>query len=317
MNRIEVQFNIDEWFSDHRIHRFAHSAMATIFEILIGGQEYNYAAQAAQAAFKELDLLQQELSRYIENSDISRINQLKKKQSTIIGPDALACLQACQKIFDDTAGAFDISAGPLIKLWKEKENMDEADFDLRIKDESLKMGLEKLEMDPHLHRVTLLTDNVDLDLGGFGKGYALDKMAGILADWSIDVALLHGGRSTALAMEGPKGREGWPLSITDPQDTGHFLDKRWLRHRALSGSGLQKGAHIIDPSTGYPVQNRLAAWAECPSAALSDALSTAFMIMERPAIEHYLASHRDVFGLIIFIKNHIQEREIKRWEAII
>jgi thiamine biosynthesis lipoprotein len=315
MNAIEVQFNVDDWFADHHIHRFTHPAMATIFEIFIGDQEHTYSAQAAQAAFNELDLLEQELSRFIENSDIFRINQLKKNQSTIVGPDTFACLQACQVIFDETGGAFDISAGPLIKLWKEKERIDEEISNAHIKDELDRMGSEKLEMDPAAHRITLLADHVELDLGGYGKGYALDRMAEILQDWDIGTALLHGGRSTVLALESPENQDGWPLSISDPLDPQTLLETRLLRQNALSGSGIQKGSHIINPYTGYPVKDRLAAWAGSRSAALSDALSTAFMIMEITAIRDYLSLHNDCSGLIISKGKEGVEREIYRWDG--
>jgi len=315
MNANEVQFNVRDWFADNHIHRFAHPAMATIFEIFIGGQEHTYSAQAAQAAFNELDLLEQELSRFIENSDIHRINQLKKNQSTIVGPDTFACLQACQVIFDETGGAFDISAGPLIKIWKERDNINGEIFSVRIEEEMERMGSEKLELDPSAHRITLLADYIELDLGGFGKGYALDKMAEILKEWDIDVALLHSGRSTVLAMESPVRHDGWPLSISDPLDPQILIEKRLLRHTALSGSGIKKGTHIINPYTGYPVEDRLAAWAGAENAALSDALSTAFMIMEMTAIRDYISSHGGSSGMIISTGKKEEKREICRWSG--
>jgi len=313
MENIEVQFNLETWFNKNRIYRFAHGAMATIFEIFIAGQEHNYAAQAAQAAFNQLDLLEQELSRYIENSDIFRINQLKKMQSTIIGPDTFACLRACQDIYDQTNGAFDISAGPLIRLWKEKGDSDPAEFNSRVESETKKMGLEKLDLDEQHHSVSLLVDKIELDLGGFGKGYALDKMAEILEEWSIHSVLLHGGRSTVLALDSPPGQSGWPLSISDPEEPDNLLEKRFLRHSALSGSGLQKGSHIINPFTGYPVKEKLAAWAGAGSAALSDALSTAFMIMDLNEIEHLITTGKDISGLVICQGEEKSERKIFRW----
>ena len=95
----DIQLSGDDWLKAHNIHRFSHAAMATTFEIFIANGDKNYAAQAAQAAFARLDGLEEELSRFIDNSDISRINHLNKDQSIIIGPDAFDCLDACLKLY--------------------------------------------------------------------------------------------------------------------------------------------------------------------------------------------------------------------------
>jgi thiamine biosynthesis lipoprotein len=139
-------------------------------------------------------------------------------------------------------------------------------------------------------------------------------MAGILREWSIESALLHGGRSSVLALEAPSGQKGWPLSTSDPENPDRILDKHFLRFRALSGSGLKKGSHIVNPYTGYPVMERLAAWAGSENAALSDALSTAFMIMEISEIKHYISNHCTVSGLIITGGKNNDERKIIRWD---
>ncbi|MFQ5628234.1 MAG: FAD:protein FMN transferase, partial [bacterium] len=90
-------------------HHFSHHAMATVFEIYIAAEDAKYAGQAALAAFNELDLLEQELSRFIESSDISRINSLLPGQSTRVGPNAFECLQICQELYTKTGGGFDIT----------------------------------------------------------------------------------------------------------------------------------------------------------------------------------------------------------------
>ncbi|MGC9330187.1 MAG: FAD:protein FMN transferase, partial [Candidatus Hinthialibacter sp.] len=99
------------------VRRFAHEAMASVFEIYIEHNDANYAEQAAYAAFEELNRLEQELSRYVENSDISRINHAQSDKPIRIGLDAFDCLKHCQALYQKTGGAFDVSAGLLYECW--------------------------------------------------------------------------------------------------------------------------------------------------------------------------------------------------------
>jgi thiamine biosynthesis lipoprotein len=314
MSESDLQLSGEEWLIAHNIHRFSHEAMATVFEIFIAGKDKIYAAQAAQAAYAELDRLEEELSRFIENSDISRINNLTKNQSVIISPDTFACLQKCKFLYEDTGGIFDISAGLLINLWRNRDQYQKEQFKEKLKLARKNVGFNNLEIIEKYHEVRLLGDNIELDLGGFGKGYAIDKMGDILSEWSIDKALLHGGLSTVLALNAPNNEEGWPVSISHPQ-SGKILEKQLLKFKALSGSGLKKGSHIIDLNTGLPTKGKIASWASADSAAISDALSTSFLIMPVEKIERYISKHAGVSALIILPKSdkNVQDYQILRF----
>jgi thiamine biosynthesis lipoprotein len=162
-----------------------------------------------------------------------------------------------------------------------------------------------LELDETDFSVKLLADSIDLDLGGFGKGYAIDRMAEIFIEWDIDTVLIHGGQSSVLALTGPPGEKGWPVTLSDPLQPGRILKLIHLKHRALSGSGLQKGHHIFDPRTGKPVEGRLAAWASAPEGAVSDALSTACMVMTLEEIEAYCTQNPNTQGLVILMDKKV------------
>jgi len=283
------------------IHRFSHQAMAATFEIFIQHDDARYAQQAANAAFGELDRLEAELSRFIENSDISRINRLAAGQPLQIGLDTFECLKASQRICAETCGAFDVTFGTPPSAGASPQSGGP------------RRGFIKLnEAD---YTVQLLISPVQIDLGGIGKGYALDQMAELLHDWSIDIALINGGFSSVLALDAPAGTKGWPVTLSNPANRKQTLAYLYLKGRAVSGSGLQKGPHIINPHTGKPVESKQAAWACAADAATADALSTAFMVMSPDQIKRYCSRHPQVLAMIILkdVDKHIEKDKILRF----
>ena len=247
------------------LRRFSHEAMATVFEVHAEHPDQRYAAQAAQAAFDLTDRLERELSRFRSNSDITRINHLSAGESTHVCASTLECLVIARHLFDLTAGAFDISIGT---------------------------GLPSLELDADAFEVRATTDGVKVDLGGIGKGYAVDLMAELLEEWGLGRALVHGGFSSVLALEAPGDGDGWPLTLSDPGAPSRVLARLSVRQTALGASGMRKTDHIVDPGTGRPAQGRLAAWVALPRpvpspaeglriapTAVADALTTAFMLL--------------------------------------
>lgn len=279
-------------------HRFSHQAMATIYEILIVHEDANYAQQAACEAFDGLDRLEQELSRFIENSDISRINHLPANQSVRLGLAAFECLQLSDQIYKETQGAFDITVGSLLKCWLNEDKTNRIPSQDELELARQRTGLHLVQLDENAHTVKLDASPIHIDLGGIGKGYAIDRMAELLRDWDFDTALIHGGTSSVFAIGVPPGTKGWPLTLSSPTDRRQTIVRLYLRDQALSGSGLQKGHHIINPRTARPVKGNLAAWARAPAAATTDALSTAFMIMSSEEVQDYCLRNQDVSGII-------------------
>ena len=126
-------------------------------------------------------------------------------------------------------------------------------------------------------------------------------MAELLEEWGLGQVLIHGGFSSVLALDPPTERDGWPLTLSDPGAPSRVLARLSVRQLALGASGVRKGDHIVHPRTGEPVRGRLAAWAAVPrpapsgahaeagprvaAAAVTDALTTAFMLLSVEEIE--------------------------------
>jgi thiamine biosynthesis lipoprotein len=227
-------------------HRFAHQAMATIFEIICVHEDRGYAEQAAWAVFDMIDRLETALTCHRGGSDISRINRLRCGDATSVDPWTMDCLLLARHFHAETEGAFDISLGT---------------------------GLDAVELTPADCRVRIHRSQVCLNLGGIGKGYALDRAAELMQEWEVSQALIHGGCSSVLALEPPPGHAGWPLTISLP-GTASVLERFMAQREAWSASGIRKGDHIVDPRTGRPVRNRPGAWISGSLEALGAACRT-------------------------------------------
>src|SRR5579863_2519514 len=247
------------------IHQFNHAAMATHFEVRIACEEKTYAAQAAQAAFDLLDLLESRLSRFRSNSEIARIADLRAGEKMRLSEAAFACLEIAKRMELATHSAF----CPTPAAFKTQAS------------------LPQWELLPAELSIHCVSGRLEFDLGAVGKGFALDRMAELLLQWDCPSFLLIAGGSSILAGAPPPDLPGWSCGL------GENASKRfYLTNASLSGSGLAvKGSHILDPRSGQiaPRQNR--AWALADSAAESDALSTACMVLSEPELEDILAQN--------------------------
>jgi FAD:protein FMN transferase len=248
------------------IHQFNHAAMATHFQVRISCDERTYAAQAAQAAFDLVDSLEARLSRFRSNSDITRTGYLATGEKMRLSEPAFACLQIAERMERATRHAFCATPAAL----------------------KSQLSLPQWSLLPDEQSILCLSGQLQFDLGAIGKGFALDRMAQLLFQWDCPSFLIIAGGSSVLAGDPPAEIPGWSCGLGEDHASQRFL----LTHASLSGSGLAvQGSHILDPRNGHPASRQMRAWALTDTAAESDALSTACMVLSEPELEEVLAQN--------------------------
>lgn len=268
--------------------RFEHHAMNCWMEAFVTGEEPEYARQAAQEAFREIDRLESLLNRHDAGSDPARLERLQPGESLNLAIDSFTCIWLSQEVYEATGGSFDVTLG----YSREQGKRPPFPFQLEVREEP--GGARFFEA----CRKDSAKKQPVMDLGGIGKGYALDKAAEILTDWNIPAFLLHAGGSTFLA-GGIRPENSWPigLGLTADKSASPWICQ--LREGALSGSGFDlQPAHILDPRTGKPATQNRNAWSYTGLAALADALSTAFVIMKKEWVETFCQAMEGYGGLV-------------------
>lgn len=248
------------------IHPFNHAAMATHFQVRIVHDEKSYAGQAAQAAFDLLDSLEACLSRFRTNSDIARTAQLSPGEKMRLSEPAFACLEIAKRMEQVTRRAFCPTPAAL----------------------KTQTSLPAWELSPREYSILCLSGRLEFDLGAIGKGFALDRMGELLRDWDCPSFLLVAGGSSIVAGAPPADAPGWSCGLGEENTTQRFF----LTDASLSGSGLAvKGSHILDPRTGRAAARQARAWVLADTAAESDALSTACMVLSESELEAVVAEN--------------------------
>lgn len=248
------------------IHQFNDNAMATHFQVRINCDEKMYAAQAAQAAFDLVHSLEARLSRFRSNSDIARIADLALGEKMRLSEPAFACLQIAERMERATHRAFCATPAALTS----------------------QHSLPEWSLLPNEQSILCISGHLQFDLGAIGKGFALDRVADLLRQWDCRSFLLIAGGSSVLAGDPPADSPGWSCGLGEDDASHRFF----LTHSSLSGSGLAvQGLHILDPRNGRPASRQMRAWALADTAAESDALSTACMVLSEPELEEVLAQN--------------------------
>jgi thiamine biosynthesis lipoprotein len=289
--------------------RFARRAMATTFEVLLP-----FAGAAAQeagaAALDEIDRLEAQLTVFRDDSEVSRLNRLGVYGPVRLEPGLFGLLEQAARISRETEGAYDITTGALTKVWGFFRRQGRVPEEAELAEALAKVGTAHVVLDPERQTAHYLRQGLEINLGSIGKGYALDRAAGLLRqERGLSSALLHGGHSSVYAIGSePGGRRGWSVGVRHPWDGERRLAVLRLRDRGLGTSAAtfqhveyngRKLGHILDPRTGWPAEGLASASVVAPTAAEADALATAFFILGIEKARAYCAAHPEIGALLL------------------
>jgi len=263
--------------------------MGTVLEMTAYVADPESGRRALERAFEEIRQLDTQLSRHMEESEISRLNRSKGTPFRLAAP-AREALEISLQEGVRSGGAFDVTVGPLVALWTGAARRDRLPGESEVRQALGQVGAQHVHLLPG-GRVAL-DPGTSVDLGGIAKGFALDRVLPRLRASGVGAALLSFGQSSTWALGSPPGAAGWRLLVRAPE--GGFAGVVTLRDRALSSSGTlgqwseiagRRFGHVLDPRSGWPLTRSRQALGVAPDATLAEVLSTALLVLgEREGI---------------------------------
>ncbi len=288
--------------------RAERRAMATSFEVLLpfGAAD---ALEAAEAALDAIDRLEDQLTVYRDHSEVCRINREAAAGPVPVENALFELLALAARIHAETEGAFDVTAGALVKAWGFYRGPRRVPDVAELREVLGRVSSRHLALDAEARTVRFARPGLEINLGSIGKGYALDHAARLLRGRNFTSGLLHGGHSSVYAMGKPPGSaRGWPVGLGHPWHPDRRLAVVRLADRALGTSAAtfqhlehhgRKLGHILDPRTGWPAEVVASASAVAPTAAEADALATAFFILGPEKTRAYCENHPSVAAVLL------------------
>ena len=241
-------------------------AMGSTYSMVLYGEDRERLRDAADQAAEEARRLDRMISNYIPSSEWSQINARAAHEPVHVSDEDFSLLSACVEYSRLSEGAFDITVGPLMKVWGFYKGTGHLPHRAEVMGALGRVGYKNILLDPKNHTVRLAREGVEIDPGGIGKGYAVDRMVSILEQNGITSAYVAASLSSIYALGAPPGQPGWQVSIRDPRDANKTVAGVWLRDQSMSTSGNYEKffyadgkmySHIMDPRTGYPAQGTL------------------------------------------------------------
>jgi thiamine biosynthesis lipoprotein len=239
-------------------------AMGSWFALVLHGPDRARLEAAADAAFDEVHRLDRLLSNYKPDSEWSRLNRDAATRPIGVSAELFELLTACLEYSRQSDGAFDITVGPLMKVWGFYR--DEGALPPRSKVTNARgdVGYRHLVLDAQTRTARFLRPGVELDPGGIGKGYAVDRMVSVLREHGTRIALVSAAGSSMYGLGAPPDdARGWRIPISAPGDPARSVAEVFLKDLSVSTSGSYEKffraegrvySHILDPRTGYPAR---------------------------------------------------------------
>ncbi|HRF00024.1 MAG TPA: FAD:protein FMN transferase [Pirellulaceae bacterium] len=287
---------------------FTRDAMACRWQVLLDPDGPTDRAEGAIDALALLDPLEDQLSVYRESSEISRLNRTAATDWVSVEERLYELLETGRRLHRLTDGAFDMTAGPLSRVWGFHRREGRVPTAEELREALSRVGTDRVEFDAARRAIRYLVPGIEINLGGIGKGHALDRVVERLIGWGVRDVLVHGGQSSVAARGRRRaGAEGWLVGLSHPVWPGRRLAEIRLQDEALgtSGTGRQhfyhqgkRYGHILDPRTGMPSDALLSATVIAPTAAEADAAATACHVLGEARSIRLIESQPNWRGLL-------------------
>jgi thiamine biosynthesis lipoprotein len=284
--------------------------MGSYFEVRLGATTPG-AVELAERVLDRIDELENQLTVYRDDSEVSRINATAHLGPVAVEAGLFELLRRGVTLNSETGGAYDLTTGALSAAWgffKGPKRLPDA---VALADAMARTGSHHLTLDAERRTVEFDRSGIVINLGSIGKGYAIDCAARVVrGHWWPTSALIHGGRSSLYALGSPPGRFGdrWQVALRNPFRPEHPLGLLRLRNRGMGTSGtsfqrFESGGrvfgHLLDPRTGEPANGPASVTVLAPTAADADALSTAFYLLGAEAASDYVKRHPGVSAVFV------------------
>jgi thiamine biosynthesis lipoprotein len=289
-----------------QVHKSSRLLMGTFVEVSVVGNDQE-AKKAASEIFDELKRIEM-LTSFHRDSELAKINANAGKGPVKTDPELLKIINEALRVARETHGAFDPTVGPLAKLWGfSGEQESRLPSDSEIQETLHLVGWDKVKIDHEAGTVELPQAGMALDLGGIGKGYALNRTAELLAKAGIRSALVNiGGDILALGEKSPG--KPWAIGVEDPRNSRAIVAVVSLKDRIIITSGdyerfFEKDGkryhHILNPRTGYPADKLRSATVVGPVGSTLQPCGTAAFVLGVDQGRKYIESLKDAYGLLI------------------
>ena len=267
-------------------HEYAELLMGVEVKLILYAPDQMTAGAAAKAAYDRVTQLENSMSDYLAQSELMRLCARAGEGPVRVSDDLFRVLVYAQKVSEATEGAFDVTIGPLVQLWRKTRKTGILPTTDELAEARSRVGWKLLKLDARNQTVELTVPGMRLDLGGIAKGYAGDEVIRLLErDHGIDSALFEAGGDIVVS-DPPPGRRGW--SVRTIQPTGDAARTIEIRNKAISTSGdtVQfveidgvRYSHVVDPRTGLGLIDQSMATVIARRGMAADSLSTAASLL--------------------------------------
>ena len=295
----------------------AHYIMGTIFEITAFGPDRESTAAAIEEAFAAIRHADEVMSHYKPESDLMRLNREGADGPVRVPVGLYYALAESLKYSALSGGAFDITVGPLVRLWDRSAEENRLPTESEMAEARAVVGAANVQLlipaagELPGARVQFARGGVEVNLGAIGKGWAVDRAVEILRSHGIQNAFVSAGTSTLYALGGGPEGDGWHVGIRNPCSPEETLEEMRISDLSVSTSAGyeryweidgQRYSHILDPRTGWPVEPLASVTVITASATRSDALSTAAYVLggvEGKKLLDRLAGNEFIISLLV------------------